>query len=213
MSVHFAGKKIGLFGGTFDPPHNGHVALVEAGLQVMGLDEVLVIPAEPVHRSLSGCADGMQRLHWLKAVFASNARVSVVDWEVVCGRPVAAVETLRLFRKANPEIVPWLMLGADAWLGLESWREYPAHLQLCNVAVFARQGMAAEVAEHAGWQQVDPARWRGCESPGHRCYLQVDLPEISATALRRDAQMGHSLTGRVPDQVITQVEKSYQIVD
>nr|WP_241697079.1 nicotinate (nicotinamide) nucleotide adenylyltransferase [Mariprofundus sp. KV] len=202
-----------MFGGTFDPPHNGHLALVEAGLQVMGLDEVLVIPAEPVHRSLSGRADGMQRLRWLQTVFAANERVSVVDWEVARGRPVAAVETLREFRKANPEIVPWLLLGADAWAGLPGWREYPAHLQLCNVAVFARQGLDAEMVEHAGWQQVEPDMWRSCESPGHYCYLQPDLPDISATALRRDAEMGRSLAGRVPEQVIAEVEKSYQIVD
>jgi len=213
MSVNFASKKIGLFGGTFDPPHNGHVALVEAGLQVMGLDEVLVIPAEPVHRSLSGHADGLQRLHWLQAVFAANERVAVVDWEVVQGRPVAAIETLRAFGKANPEAVPWLLLGADAWAGLPDWREYPAHLQLCNVAVFARQGLDAEMVEHAGWLPIAPDQWRACERAGHCCYLQVDLPDISATALRRDAEMGHSLAGRVPEQVITQVEKSYQIVD
>ena len=213
MRVNFAGKKIGLFGGTFDPPHNGHVALVEAGLQIMGLDAVLVIPAEPVHRLLSGCADGMQRLHWLQTVFAANDRVSVVDWEVAGGRPVAAVETLRAFRQANPEVVPWLMLGADAWAGLPDWREYPAHLQLCNVAVFARQGMDSEMSLHAGWQQVGLDTWSVCERPGHYCYLQVDLPDISATRLRRDAEMGRSLAGRVPEQVMTQIEKRYQIVD
>ncbi|NWF39027.1 nicotinate (nicotinamide) nucleotide adenylyltransferase [Mariprofundus sp. NF] len=206
-------RHIGLFGGTFDPPHNGHVALVEAGLKVMGLDEILVIPAEPVHRSLSGRADGVKRLSWLQAVFAANAAVTVVDWEVVRGRPVAAIETLREFRDANPETVPWLMLGADAWAGLQSWREYPAHLQLCNVAVFARQGMDAEMSEHEGWQQVNLCSWRECETPGHCCYLQVELPDISATALRRDAEMGHSLAGRVPEQVISRIEKSYQIVD
>ena len=214
MSVHFAGKKIGLFGGTFDPPHNGHVALVDAGLKEMGFDEVLVIPAEPVHRQLSGCADGPTRLGWLQQIFADNRAVEVVDWEIGRGCAVAAVETLRDFRDQHPGIVPWLLLGADAWAGLQGWREYPAHRQLCNVAVFARQGMDdSQSTEHQGWLKVDVASWREYAGPGHCCYLSVKLPDISATELRRDALLGRSLTGRVPEQVIEQIEKSYQIVD
>jgi len=138
----------------------------------------------------------------------------VVDWEIGRGRAVAAVETLRDFRDQYPGIVPWLLLGADAWAGLQGWREYPAHQQLCNVAVFARQGMDdGQLPEHQGWLKVDVASWQECVSPGHCCYLPVRLPDISATALRRDAQLGRSLTGRVPELVREQIEKRYQIVD
>jgi len=214
MSVHSRSKKIGLFGGTFDPPHSGHVALVEAGLKVMGLDEVWVIPAEPVHRNLSGNADGKTRFDWLQMVFEKQQGVQVLDWEIGRGRPVAAVETLRDFHQHYPDVVPWLMLGADAWTGLESWREYPAHRDLCNVAVFARTGLhAAQLPEHEGWQQVDAKRWREYDSSGHWCYLPVSLPDISASRLRRDAEMGRSLAGRVPEQVQSQIEMNYQKVD
>ena len=90
-------RQIGLFGGSFDPPHMGHVSLVEAGLDVLGLDEVWVIPALPVHRKLSG------------------------------------------------------------------WHEYPTHLGLCNVAVFARQGVVKESAPVSGWKQVNMQGWRKSE--------------------------------------------------
>ena len=212
--LSLSNARIGLFGGTFDPPHNGHVALARAGLEVMGLDEVWVIPAEPVHRQLSGCADGVTRLGWLQTLFAGMSTVQVVDWEIGRGRAIAAVETLRDFRERNPDTVPWLMLGADAWAGLESWREYPAHRELCNVAVFARTGMdASQLPQHDGWRQVDAGAWQDCEASGHWCYQQVSLPDISATALRHDAQLGRSLAGMVPEQVREQIEKSYRVVD
>jgi len=213
MSVHSTSKKIGLFGGTFDPPHNGHVALVEAGLKLMGLDEVWVIPAEPVHRSLSGNADGPTRFGWLHTIFSEEKDVQVLDWEIGHGRPVAAVETLRDFRQRYPEIVPWLMMGADAWTGLEGWREYPGHRNLCNVAVFARAGMqTAQLPQHDGWRKVDESRWRECHSPGHWCYLPVSLPDISATELRGEAERGTALEGRVPESVRSLIEKSYRVV-
>ncbi len=150
-----AENRIGLFGGSFDPPHNGHVALVQAGLNVLKLDEVWVIPALPVHRDLSGCADGKTRLRWLEMIFRSNCRVKVLDWEIRRERPTAMVETLREFAD-KLTMVPWLMLGEDAWTGLADWQEYPAHQKLCNVAVFARQSVTAKsMSGLSGWKQIE----------------------------------------------------------
>ena len=211
-------KQIGLFGGSFDPPHLAHVALVEAGLE-MGLDEVWVIPALPVHRVLSGHADGATRLEWLRQVFESNAKVKVVDWEVSQLQPTPMVDTLRRFKLEHPNIVPWLMLGADAWQGLPTWREYPLHQSLCNVAVFARQNIAlkcemfdrkaAGQPSHAGWKEVPVRAWSDCVSAGHWCDLSVVLPDISATIIRDRAYLGLSLTDLVPKVLRSEIKKRY----
>jgi len=202
--------QIGLFGGSFDPPHLGHVALVQAGL-AMGLDEVWVIPALPVHRELSGHADGKTRLHWLQKVFADQLRVKVIDWEISQQKPTPAVDTLRRFACEYPGLTPWLMLGADAWAGLDSWREYPAHQGLCNVLIFARQGLQTKaVAAHPGWQPLDC--WSECSAAGHCCFVQVELPDISATAVRADAENGLSLAGRVPAVLCCDIEKNYALM-
>ncbi|MBN4077233.1 nicotinate-nicotinamide nucleotide adenylyltransferase [Mariprofundus ferrooxydans] len=204
---------IGLFGGSFDPPHLGHQALVQAGLD-MGLDEVWVIPALPVHRVLSGNADGATRLSWLRQLFADQSRVKVLDWEVNQARPIAMVDTLRQFKAAYPDSVPWLMLGSDAWHGLPSWREYPAHQGLCNVAVFARQGHETTHAQHAdpahnSWQAVALNRWTTCRKAGHYCEVIADLPDISATQIRRHAELGLSFTDLVPKVLQLDIEKHY----
>jgi len=201
-------RQIGLFGGSFDPPHMGHVALVEAGLDVMGLDEVWVIPALPVHRELSGRADAAMRLRWLEMIFEANSRVKVLDWEIRRERPTAMVETLREFADRQV-VVPWLMLGADAWAGLAGWREYPAHQGLCNVAVFARQGLDRVSVPVPDWQQVDMQDWRRCENSGHMLYVSAELPDVSATALRRDIMKTEELADSVPPEIYSEVQKAY----
>lgn len=203
-----AEKQIGLFGGSFDPPHMGHVALVKAGLDVMGLDEIWVIPALPVHRELSGKADAATRLRWLEMIFSDNERVRVLDWEIRRGRPTAMVETLREFADRQT-VVPWLMLGADAWAGLAGWQKYPAHQGLCNVAVFARQGIDQACVPLPGWKQAGIEHWRKCENSGHVLYLAVELPDISATALRRDIMQIEELADSIPPEIYSEVQKAY----
>ena len=199
---------IGLFGGSFDPPHNGHVALVHAALE-LGLDEVWVIPAQPVHRELSGFADGQVRLTWLQKIFADHSRVKVLDWEVRQQQPTPAVETLRRFNAEHPGLTPWLLLGADAWAGFKSWREYPAHRTLCNVAVFARQG-SGKIPVYDGWRQVK--RPDVCVTPGSWCFVDVTLPEVSATLVREYAGRGCGLTDLVPAAVCSEIENNYTVM-
>ncbi|MFQ5345508.1 MAG: nicotinate (nicotinamide) nucleotide adenylyltransferase [Mariprofundus sp.] len=208
MNKKLAGKRIGLFGGSFDPPHNGHVALVLAGLD-MGLDEVWVLPASPVHRQLSGMADGNLRFNWLKQVFAGQPGVRVLDWEIVQYAQVPTVATLRRFQQQFPETVPWLMLGADAWAGLESWQEYPAHIGLCNVAVFARRGIPEHVLSRHGWRRRELKEWSDADDTGNWCYIPASLPEISATEIRSRIKQGQSLVELVPSMICKDVEEKY----
>jgi len=202
-------RQVGLFGGSFDPPHLGHMAVVEAGL-AMGLDQIYVIPSLPVHRALSGLASARMRFDWLVAMFADYPDVQVVDWEISRNQATPAIDTLRQFHHDYPHTIPLLMMGADAWAGLPAWREYPAHRDLCNVAVFARRGVDVEtVCGHDAWQQVEPDKALTCRRPGHWVYIQAELPDISATGLRADCGQGKSLTGRVAETVRRQIEQAY----
>ncbi len=203
-----------MFGGSFDPPHLGHVSLAQAGL-AMGLDEVWVIPALPVHRELSGLADARTRFEWLVQIFENQPCVQVLDWEISRQQPTPAIKTLRQFHQMYAQTTPWLMMGADTWAGLPTWREYPAHRDLCNVAVFARRGIALEtVCAHNGWRRVDindglDCHQLDCHQSGCWAYIPADLPDISATSVRHDAQQGISLTGKVPEVVRKKIEQAY----
>ncbi|MDX8406201.1 MAG: nicotinate-nicotinamide nucleotide adenylyltransferase, partial [Mariprofundus sp.] len=101
--------QIGLFGGSFDPPHAGHRALAQAGLETAGLDQVWVMPANPVHRQLTACISGQTRLAWTEQLFAQTPNIHVLDWEIRNDHPTPTVETLRQIAREFPHHRIWLM--------------------------------------------------------------------------------------------------------
>jgi len=203
-------QRIGLFGGSFDPPHIGHVALVQAALDVLQLDAVWVIPAGlPVHRTLSGHATPEQRLGWMQKIFSDNERVKVLDWEVAGSAPTPTIITLRRFVADLPQQRPVWLLGADAFAGMDGWVEYPEHGTLCDVAVFGRVACSAGSSVSA-FRPQSLADW--LDSPvagGHRVDVDVPLPDMSATAIRRAAERNESLAGMVPECVRRDIEQTY----
>jgi len=202
-------QPVGLFGGSFDPPHMGHVALVHAALDLLQLPELWVVPVGlPVHRELSGRADGARRLAWMRRIFSDEPYVVVQDWEVRALEPTPTIDTLRRIRREMPHLRPVLLLGSDAFAGIESWIGYPDHIELCDVAVFSRAG-EPPLASHHGWQPVKIDAWRSSAGSGRLLQVAPTLPEISATELRDRAVAGKSLAKWVPECVRQDVERAY----
>jgi len=185
-------SSIGVFGGSFDPPHHGHRFLVESALQQLKLDALWVMPVGvAVHRTLS-LITPQQRLQLVRMMFADMPRVTVLDWEVNADDPTPTSQTLARFQLKNPHIIPLFLLGMDAWAGMESWLDYPIHRDLCNVAVFSRAGVIP--CTHQGWKTCTLTVWQEgrCKGAGHVIFIPGTLPDISATALREALQEGDS---------------------
>lgn len=180
-------KRIGLFGGSFDPSHLGHKALVDTAFAHLNLDEIWIIPVGlPVHRQLSGKASSKQRLSWLNTMFEGDIRVHIVDWEIKHDKPTPTIATLRRFKAENPDIIPVWLMGMDSFSDMPNWVEYPKHQQLCNVAVFSRKGHQTSLKTNC-WQLVEAGQL--LQQTGHVCWLDVDLPNISASQIRQNPQV------------------------
>ncbi|MDX8381576.1 MAG: nicotinate (nicotinamide) nucleotide adenylyltransferase [Ghiorsea sp.] len=180
-------KHIGLFGGSFDPPHLGHQALVEEALEQLSLDEVWIIPTGcPVHRNLSGQATAKQRTDWLQTMFESDSRVKIVDWEVNLDKSSPTIATLKRFQAEKPLNIPTWLMGLDSYLSLPTWVNYPAHQHYCNLAVFNRQGTNKAI-NSSGWKEILLQNWmqNPPQTAGHIVSLDVELPDISATQIRQ----------------------------
>lgn len=206
-------RSIGLFGGSFDPPHLGHEALVRAALEQLKLDEIWVIPAGvPVHRNLSGHASAERRMAWAEEMFSDSPNICVKDWEVSQPEPVAAIRTLKQFRDVCSDTVPIWLCGADSFATMEQWIGYPEHQNVCNVAVFSRTGEMA-VREQSNWKKMSLEQWRKSKNigPGHVIRIDVDLPDISATCVRSMAAEGKSLDGLVNSRICREVESQYRL--
>jgi len=126
--------RIGIFGGTFDPVHHGHLLLAEQCREQCALDEVWLIPAgSPPHKSISNITPGKQRREMLEFACAGNPSFVIQDLELNREGPSYTVETLRQLKESHPSDDFFLIIGADSFRELHTWREPEAILELAQV--------------------------------------------------------------------------------
>lgn len=131
--------KLALYGGSFDPPHAGHVAVVAEALKILPIDKLIIVPAARNPFKPSTLADGTQRYEWLKEIFAPFADVDISDFEVKQGRSVYTIETLKHYQPFYDEI--YLIIGADNLEKLESWYQYDEMNTMVKWVVAARDNI------------------------------------------------------------------------
>lgn len=175
--------RLGIFGGTFDPPHLGHwLAAVDAA-EALTLDQVVWIPAaQQPFKTEGGASAAEHRLAMAQLAVRGDSRFSVDALELERGGLSFMVDTLRAFRERYPAAALFLLLGNDAAALLPKWREPEAIRALANVVVLTRGGDGESVP--TGLQTLSTRR--------------VD---ISATEVRARVAAGRSIRGFVPDAV------------
>lgn len=135
--------RVGVFGGTFDPPHAGHLAFAQAALGQLSLDELLWMPANrnPAKAGRKQ-TPARHRLAMVSLVVAQHERMAASDLEISRGGPSYAVDTLTELAHARPAEY-WFLVGADAVRELPSWKQPRRLLQLCRLAVAMRPPLSA----------------------------------------------------------------------
>lgn len=153
-------QPIGIFGGTFDPIHYGHLRLAEEMADALNLREVRFIPTgQPPHRAAPQ-ASAQHRLEMTRRAIADNPRFALDDREVRATRPSYTVDTLTELRGETGAQQPLvLLLGGDAFLGLTSWHEWQRLFDLAHLAVAQRPGSNLQQALPETLQREVEARW------------------------------------------------------
>ncbi|MGH7458860.1 MAG: nicotinate-nucleotide adenylyltransferase [Longimicrobiaceae bacterium] len=185
------GAKVGVLGGTFDPPHAGHLIAAGDAFERLQLDRLLFVPALlPPHKQGAVAAPAPLRLELVRAAVAGDTRFEVDDLETRRPGPSYTVDTLAQLRGRWPRAELFLLVGADTLAGLPQWREPERVLELATLALLARQGEGA------------PA---GFPFPFER--VPVTRVDVSSSELRRRVAAGLSIRYRVPEQVLTIIER------
>ena len=205
------GTPIGIYGGTFDPIHFGHLRTaveVQEGLQ---LNEVRFVPARiPPHRDDPG-ASPEDRLRMLAAAVADTPRLVVDERELRRPGPSFTVDTLRTLRAEVGSRPLCLVLGTDAFLGLPTWREPETILTLAHIIVVHRPGAQLPTAGLAArWLREHQGHGRDAlaEQPaGVILPYPVTALDISATAIRRLLATGQSPRFLLPHAVLTIIQE------
>ncbi|MCB2182752.1 MAG: nicotinate-nucleotide adenylyltransferase [Desulfobulbaceae bacterium] len=202
-------KQIGLFGGTFDPVHNGHLAVARAVLeQLEDLDEVLFIPsASPPHKPEELISRFDQRVTMLRLALEDNPRFSISTIEAERSGPSYTIETLPLLRKAlGQDVSIYFIIGLDAFAEITTWKNYKDLLAAVSFVVIDRPSHLC-----SGLGQLIPGflpyfvkkkdgLW--VSSQGRIIVSLAMKPvNISSSLIRKKVQKGESLDGLVPPAV------------
>jgi nicotinate-nucleotide adenylyltransferase len=186
--------ELGILGGTFNPPHIGHLVMVQEALDQLGLERVELMPvAEPPHKEAPADPGADVRLELCELATASAARVGVSDLEIKRGGASYTVDTLRALHDRAPEHLLTFIVGGDMAHSFASWREPEAILELARLAVAERDGLRREDIAH----RLEPLH------SGDRVVF-FDMPRIdlSSSAIRERVAEGRSIRYLVPDPVI-----------
>lgn len=189
-------RRIGLFGGTFDPPHFGHLVLAEWARVQLRLDRVVFVPAgTPPHKRGRRLTDAALRLALTRLAVRGNPAFTVSGFEAHRAGPSFTVDTLRHFHARQPGARFYLLMGADSLADFPDWHEPAEIARLATLVVAARLAQSAPGAGARGHPLV-PACARG-----RVVLLENPLVAISSSALRARARAGRSLRYLVPDAV------------
>lgn len=183
--------RLGVFGGTFDPPHIGHLVVAQDVAERLALDPLLVVPAgRPPHREPVFEPD--TRLALTRAAFAGDDRIRVLDVEVGREGPSWTVETLQWVREEFKPDDLYLIVGADQLASFERWREPERILELARLAVMARPG---EERARTGIRHE---------------WIEVTRVDLSSTLVRRRLEQGLPIRYMVPEAIRPAIERAWK---
>ena len=178
-------RKVGIFGGSFNPIHTGHIALAQAVQKQCELDEVwlLVSPQNPLKRNDSDLLDDSLRFEMAQKALEGVEGVKACDYEFHLPKPSYTWNTLQHLAKDYPDYTFSLLIGGDNWAHFTRWRHWKDILRCHQVIVYPRE-----------------------DYPGT---IDVPLLDVSSTEIRQRVREGKRIEGMVPDSIIPLVEKYY----
>ena len=206
-------QKTGLFlGGTFDPIHYGHLRALEEVREALGMEQATLIPAgDPPHRG-SPWAPALHRLAMTQVAAAQAPGLQVLSFEVEKSGPSYTIDTVRELRRRDPEGFLAMVIGMDAFLRFDTWREWEQILKLTHLVVIGRPGWPmAELPE--ALRQVlyqrrveELGQLKGLAA-GRIAFHTVTALEISASHIRSLLAAGRSARFLLPNAVLDYIQQ------
>ena len=194
-------KKLGLFGGTFDPIHHGHLHIARAFANELQLDMVIFLPAgKPYHKNTL-CTPAQHRIAMIELAIADDTRFAVSDCDVVRQGATYTFDTIQIFRQQFPNTQLYWLLGMDSLLKLHTWKRWQTLVQQTHIAVAARPN------EHLATAPPELHAWLGqALQNGSLHLLQAPLNAISSSELRQRLSQHQNTDELLPPQVIQYIK-------
>ncbi len=183
--------RIGILGGTFDPPHVGHLIIAEQACVQLKLDTVVFIPAYlPPHKSGSPSASGLDRLAMTRLAVRGNPSLTVSDREVKRGGVSYTIDTLKELRQRYPDARFFLIIGEDNYKTFDTWKDYRHIANLASLVVYRREDKQRGVNRHTAV-----------------IWLDGPLVSVSSSMIRSYLRNARSVRYLVPESVARYIRK------
>lgn len=189
--------RLGVFGGTFNPVHLGHMIMAQDAIEAFDLDRVMFVPcAQPPHKPSGDLAPATHRLAMLEAAIEGDLRFDVSALEIQRGGTSYTIDSMREIAAEHPGMELYFIIGADSLLELHLWREIEALLQLCRIVTIARPGVDLDALQAKDLKLPPP--WPEKLQAGIRVGHMVN---VSSTDIRYRVAEGMSIRYLVPPGV------------
>lgn len=186
-------KKKGIFGGTFDPIHNGHLHVAYEALYNLELDEIIFIPSgNPPHKTSKAVTDGKIRYDLVTKVIENERRFKASDYEINKKSLSYTYETLEYFKELEPDTQWYFITGADCLMDIYTWKNIDRIFNSCKFVVFNRSGYGKK--EILNQKSLVEAKLNK-----EILFLDIPILEISSTTIRNKLREGKSISYLVPE--------------
>jgi len=210
-------RRVAIYGGTFDPVHNGHMTVARSVAQLFALDQVLFVPAYvPPHKRGAGISPAFHRFAMLALATEDDAgfRISTIELDEP-ERPYAVDTVASLQSQLGSETRLFFIMGADSWAEITTWHEWQKLLTSCDQIVVTRPGYelveanGAAVSDVRGMSEEDVSVLIEHHTERQAFFTDAAILDVSATAIRAAARAGDSdaLRESVPETVANYIEK------
>ena len=206
---------LGLLGGSFNPVHNGHLAIAHQTREALGLDQILFIPtSHPPHKPNASLAPARDRYEMVRLAIASDPSFAISDVEIRRPGKSYSIDTIRLLQKEyGAQTQLFFLIGLDAFLDFPSWRDPLALLELCQFVVLSRPGLSFRSLStvpllppipYPSLADLDAGRISRIEAPlGKQRLTCLKLPPCPVTAsdIRSRIRQGFTVANLLPPLV------------
>lgn len=179
--------RIGLFGGTFDPIHNGHLHIARSFADELDLESVILLPAgDPYHKTTPRTA-AHHRLAMAEIAAQADSRLAVSDCDIIRQGATYTHDTVQIFRQHFPAAELWLLIGMDSLLQLHTWHRWQNLVRQCRIAAAPRPGSSLAQAP------APLQSWLAEALPQGRLHiLRAEPLPISSSQIRQQLATGHT---------------------
>lgn len=193
-----------VFGGSFDPVHNGHVNLVKQIYGSVTLDEIIIMPAgiSPFKQNMERVpASGKQRYEMCRLAFADMSYVTVSDYEISLPEVSYTVNTVRNLKEQYPTDELFLIIGSDMLLSFHRWRNFEEILSVCGLIAASRESGQSDLEELE--KQAETLKKYGSVT-----VVPIDTFEVSSTEIRKKIKNSSDISCYVPQNVVKYIMKN-----